>query len=109
MAGDSLDLAALTRRLAAEGLTAIFVEGGGDTVSRFLEADLLDRLQLAVAPLVIGRGRPGLRLPAQASLANCLRADGRVFRMGRDILYDCDLRAGSHSGYQNPSGLEIVY
>ena len=35
----------------------VFVEGGGVTVSRFLEADLLDRLQIAIAPVLIGEGR----------------------------------------------------
>ena len=43
---------------------AIFVEGGGVTVSMFLEANLLDRLQMAIAPLLIGDGRPAIRLPA---------------------------------------------
>ena len=36
----------------------MFVEGGGVTVSSFLEAGLLDRLHIAVAPLLIGEGRP---------------------------------------------------
>jgi diaminohydroxyphosphoribosylaminopyrimidine deaminase / 5-amino-6-(5-phosphoribosylamino)uracil reductase len=87
-----LDLRELLQQLWARGCRRIFIEGGGITVSRFLQADLLDRLQVAVAPLVIGSGRPALRLPATAALADCLRPAARVFRMGADILYDCSLR-----------------
>lgn len=88
-----LDLAALVARLHARGLNALFVEGGGRTVSAFLAAGLLDRLQIAVAPLVTGRGRPGLQLPPRDRIAECLRPAHRAFTMGEDVLFDCDLRA----------------
>lgn len=91
--GGRLDLKELLDRLHAEGVFRIFVEGGGTTVSGFLEAGLLDRLQLAVAPLVIGDGRAGVRLPPPVALADCLRPAARVFGMGSDVLFDCDLRA----------------
>ena len=92
-ASGRLDLAVLLERLHERGLYSVFVEGGGTTVSRFLERGLLDRLQIAVAPLVIGHGRAGLRLPARARIAEALRPRARVFAMGADILFDCDLRA----------------
>ena len=59
----------------------------------FLEAHLLDRLHLAIAPLIIGEGRPAIRLPAPAILGDCHRPRYRVFRMGGDVLFDCDLRS----------------
>jgi len=86
-------LPALLDALRARGLWSVFVEGGGATVSRFLEAGVLDRLQVTVAPLVTGRGRPGLRLPGRDKIADCLRPRHRVFTMGSDVLFDCDLRA----------------
>jgi riboflavin biosynthesis pyrimidine reductase len=85
-----LDLAHLLRRLRERGLQTAFVEGGGVTVSAFLQAGLLDRLQIAVAPVVIGDGRPGLQLPPSPSMGECLRPRHRVFRMGEDILFDCE-------------------
>ncbi len=88
-----LDLVALLAELRARGCRAVFVEGGGATVSRFVEAGLLDRLQIAIAPLVTGSGRPGLSLPARDRIAECLRPAHRVFTMGGDVLFDCDLRA----------------
>ena len=78
--------------LRHRGGRRIFVEGGGVTVSAFLEANLLDRLHVAIAPLIIGDGRPAIRLPARATLSDCHRPRYRVFRMGGDVLFDCDLR-----------------
>jgi riboflavin biosynthesis pyrimidine reductase len=71
----------------------VFVEGGGVTVSMFLEAGLLDRLHLAVAPLLIGNGRPAIRLRTPEALDECHRPAHHVFRMGSDILFDLDLRS----------------
>jgi riboflavin biosynthesis pyrimidine reductase len=68
----------------------VFVEGGGVTVSMFLEAKLLDRLHMAIAPLFIGDGRPAIRMSPRAALGDCPRPRYRVFRMGGDVLFDCD-------------------
>lgn len=86
-------LGELLDALRARGCARIFIEGGGVTVSAFLEAGLLDRLQIAIAPLLIGDGRPAIRLAPQASLRDCRRPAYRVFRMGSDVLFDCDLHA----------------
>ncbi len=96
-AGDDgrLDLAALLNALAAEGLRRVLVEGGGVTVSRFLEAGLLDRLHVSVAPLLIGSGRPSLTLEAIASLDQAIRPACRHFTLGRDVLFDLDLRSAA--------------
>jgi len=91
----ALDLKDLVRQLHALGYWRIFVEGGGVTVSSFLNAGLLDRLHIAIAPLLIGEGRPAIRLPPQARLQDCLRLRHRVYRAGTDILFDCDLRAAT--------------
>jgi riboflavin-specific deaminase-like protein len=88
------DAAELLQYLHMQGCNRILVEGGGVTVSAFFEANLLDRLQIAVAPLIIGDGRPAIRLPARSTLHDCRRPRYRVFRMGGDVLFDCDLAAG---------------
>lgn len=93
--GRGLNLRVLLERLRERGLASVFVEGGGTTVSRFLEAGLLDRLHVAIAPIVLGSGRPGLTLPAREHIAECLRPAHRVFTMGGDVLFDCDLRAAA--------------
>lgn len=89
----SPDLALAVAALRARGLPRIFIEGGGVTVSRFLEQGCLDRLHLAVAPVIIGDGRPGLRFTGAARLADCPRPGHSVYKMGVDQLWDLDLRA----------------
>jgi diaminohydroxyphosphoribosylaminopyrimidine deaminase/5-amino-6-(5-phosphoribosylamino)uracil reductase len=92
-AGGELELGSVVRRLAERGLRRLFVEGGGVTVSRFLDAGLLTRLHVAVAPVIIGQGRCGLALPKTERLADAPRVPPRLFRMGMDVLYDLDLTA----------------
>ena len=79
--------------LRARGFARVFVEGGGVTVSTFLDANLLDRLQITIAPILIGNGRPAIRFPPQHRLSDCRRPGYRVFRMGGDVLFDCELNS----------------
>ena len=78
--------------LRARGLRRLLIEGGGITVSRFLQAEALTRLHVAVAPMLIGSGRPALTLPPIASLDRALRPPCRTFHLGEDVLFDFDLR-----------------
>jgi diaminohydroxyphosphoribosylaminopyrimidine deaminase / 5-amino-6-(5-phosphoribosylamino)uracil reductase len=95
-----VDIAELVRLLRARGCARIFVEGGGVTVSMFLAANLLDRLHVAIAPLIIGDGKPAIRLPPRAALGDCHRPRYRVFRMGGDVLFDCEINT---PGDDNPA------
>lgn len=85
-----LDPRLVRRALAERGLARLFIEGGGVTVSRFLAANALDRLQLTVAPVILGSGRPGLILPVIADLRDSLRPRTRRFTFGDDIMFECD-------------------
>jgi len=103
-----LDLAALLAVLHARKLYSVFVEGGGRTVSAFLGAGLLDRLQIAIAPLITGAGRCGIDLPARERIGDCLRPAHRIFAMGDDVLFDCDLRSSAKSGSAAASTLSRI-
>ena len=95
----TLDPAAIVAALHQRGLQMLLVEGGGVTVSRFLARGCLDRLHLAVSPVLIGGGRPGLQLPAgSGALGDCQRPVGRVFHLGVDLLWDLDLRPAQGAG-----------
>ncbi|MFO7992749.1 MAG: RibD family protein [Marinobacter sp.] len=76
--------------LADFGLRKIFVEGGGLTVSEFLNADLLDRLHVMVAPMIIGSGRPAFSLPEISQLGSALRPRAQMVDLGSDMLFDLD-------------------
>jgi diaminohydroxyphosphoribosylaminopyrimidine deaminase/5-amino-6-(5-phosphoribosylamino)uracil reductase len=77
--------------LAARGLRRVFVEGGGVTLSHFIQAGRLDRLHVTICPMIIGRGRPGISLPGVESLEQALRPVTRRFTLGNDVLFDCRL------------------
>ena len=87
-----LSLPGLLRALRARGIRVVFVEGGGITVTRWLTAGLLDRLHVAVAPVLVGEGRPALRLPPLATMSESLRPRCRCYQLGQDVLWDFDLR-----------------
>ncbi|MGH1342414.1 MAG: RibD family protein [Nannocystales bacterium] len=82
----------LLEALAERGLRRVFVEGGGITVSGFMKAGVLDRLHITVAPVLMGSGRPSLRLPEIATLDEAMRISCRHFTLGPDVLFDCPLR-----------------
>lgn len=103
--GGGLDIPALLRALAARGLTRLFVEGGGVTVSRFLIAGCLDRLHVTVAPVLLGSGIPAFTLPEVGRIADGLRFAWRIFPLesegGGDVLFDIALdraRPGGRTG-----------
>jgi diaminohydroxyphosphoribosylaminopyrimidine deaminase / 5-amino-6-(5-phosphoribosylamino)uracil reductase len=81
--------------LRQHGYRRVLVEGGGITVSRFVQAGVVDRLHVTVAPMLLGSGRPGLTLDPIESLDLALRPACRHFRLGDDLLFDLDLRAQS--------------
>jgi diaminohydroxyphosphoribosylaminopyrimidine deaminase / 5-amino-6-(5-phosphoribosylamino)uracil reductase len=95
LAGDNgrLAPAAIAAALAARGLRRILVEGGADTVSRFLAARCLDRLHILVAPIILGAGRASLSLPAIVRVDEAVRAPIRAHVLDGDVLLDCDLSA----------------
>ena len=57
-----------------DGVQYVYVEGGADTAASFLAADLVDRLELYRAPVVIGGGLPAI---GDIGLGNLDAAHGR--------------------------------
>jgi diaminohydroxyphosphoribosylaminopyrimidine deaminase / 5-amino-6-(5-phosphoribosylamino)uracil reductase len=87
--GEWIDVQALLGVLAGHGVRSLLVEGGGVTVSRFLMAGVLSRLQITIAPVIIGSGRPGVVLPAIGRMDEALRPPVRRFEFGNDVLFEC--------------------
>ncbi|MCY4074044.1 MAG: RibD family protein [Acidobacteria bacterium] len=107
----------ILRALRERGHRRLLIEGGGVTVSRFLDARVVDRLHVAVAPLVIGSGPAAFALAPIRTLDEALRPACRIFRLGADVLFDLDLaqargrpggRVGSLAGTAGISGAETT-
>ena len=91
--GGNMAPSAILAGLAKLGLRRVLVEGGANTVSRFLQARCLDRLHVVIAPLILGAGRPSFAFGAIDRLEEAMRPPVRTHQLDRDMLFDCDLSA----------------
>ena len=83
----------ILKALFDRGLKRILIEGGADTVSRFMQAGCLDRLHVIVAPIIMGSGRPGFSLPAIEHMDQAVRIKMHPHPLEDEMLFDCDLSA----------------
>jgi diaminohydroxyphosphoribosylaminopyrimidine deaminase/5-amino-6-(5-phosphoribosylamino)uracil reductase len=85
--GRHLDLAGALARIAGEGLTSLFVEGGGGLAAALLQARLIDEVHWFAAPALIGGdGRPAVGELKLRRLAARVQLEMRsVKRMGEDL------------------------
>jgi riboflavin biosynthesis pyrimidine reductase len=76
-------------------LKKILVEGGASTVSAFIDAGVVDRLHVLVAPVILGSGTTGISLTAIRGLDEARRPPTNIHVLDDgDVLFDCDLKAG---------------
>lgn len=82
---------AILAALAKRGMRRVLIEGGADTLSRFLGAGCLDRLHVVVAPIILGAGRASFILLPIERADQALRVPMRVHQLDDEVLFDCDL------------------
>ena len=87
----AIDPSSILISLYARGLKRILIEGGAETISRFMTAKCLDRLHLIVAPIVMGSGRPSFNLPPIKHMDQAVRLEVQTHSLGHDVVFDCDL------------------
>lgn len=74
------------------GLSHLLIEGGSYTIAKFIDHDLLGRLQIAIAPILIGSGAPGLTLSDPGvNLRDAIRPETKTYSLGSDVVFDCGL------------------
>jgi riboflavin-specific deaminase-like protein len=83
--------AAILAALAVQGLNRVLIEGGAETLSRFMHDGCLDRLHIVVAPLILGAGPAAFNLEALTGSGALLRPRMRAHALGDETLFDCDL------------------
>jgi diaminohydroxyphosphoribosylaminopyrimidine deaminase / 5-amino-6-(5-phosphoribosylamino)uracil reductase len=80
--------------LFARGYRRLLIEGGASTVSSFIDAGVVDRLHVLVAPVILGSGKTGLSLLPIERLAQAYRPRTDVYVLADgDVLFDCALKA----------------
>ncbi len=80
----------IVNALFAKGFQRLLIEGGANTISRFLATRAVDRLYLLVAPMLLGSGQSGLVMPPIDQLDEAMRPVTRCYSLGGgDVLFDC--------------------
>ena len=83
--------------IRAQAAKDIWLFGGGTLFRSFLDAGLVDRVELAVMPVLLGGGVPLLPHPAQQT--NLMLTGHRVFKTGVVSLeYDVKKRRSDERG-----------
>jgi riboflavin biosynthesis pyrimidine reductase len=91
-APDGINLAAGLARLRSLGIRCVLVEGGSRVITSTLRERLADRLVVAVAPLVLGRGTDAVGDLGTSLVQDGLRLLNRtVHQLGPDLLVAGDL------------------
>mgnify|MGYP006280997259 CR=1 FL=1 len=84
---------AIVAALAEQGMRRILVEGGAETLARFIDAGAVDELHLMLAPIVLGSGKTGLNLSPIDTLDEAMRPKVRTMRFADgDMLCVCALQ-----------------
>lgn len=85
--GESFDLKALMELLYSEGINSVYIEGGMQTISSFLDEKLYDRVSIYMAPKLLG---PGITLQTHTKekMDEALSFTSGVFQsFSSDILF----------------------
>jgi len=88
-----VDVVALLAGLFERDVRAVLLEGGGETHDAFLEAGVVDRVALFLAPLLLGgRQAPGVLGGAGRELKSAVRLGPvSVTTLGDDLLLEADV------------------
>jgi len=85
-------LAEALGRLRSLGLEVLMVEGGAEVITGLLQAGLVDRLVVAVAPMVIGSGTSAVEALGITRIADAIRLSNRsIVPVGDDVLLAWDV------------------
>jgi riboflavin-specific deaminase-like protein len=78
----------ILEKLFQNGIFSVYVEGGAITVSNFIQDKAVDILQIHIAPIILGSGKPAIELPYIGRIAHAIQFnDFRIQEMGDTIMF----------------------
>ena len=86
---DNLD--ELKKTLHDKDKQTIYIEGGGRTISYFMNKNILNKIHICLCPIILGGGRPSFIPDKYIELNNQKSFKPNYYQMGNDILFDIEI------------------
>jgi len=81
------NIISILKQLKINGIHSILVEGGPTTLNGFLQAKVVNLLQLHIAPLIFGSGKSAFQLPEIETVSQGLHLQNMVYhQMGNAMM-----------------------
>ena len=87
-----VELRSLMKKLTERGISSILVEGGSEVITSLLKEDLVNRMVVITAPLILGKGIEAIGDLGIIDLERAIRPSScEVKRIDRDVVFDLRL------------------
>jgi diaminohydroxyphosphoribosylaminopyrimidine deaminase/5-amino-6-(5-phosphoribosylamino)uracil reductase len=87
-----VDLQDLLIRLGKRGVSSLLVEGGSGIITSMLSQSLADKLVVAIAPKILGKGIEAVGSLGISDIGRCVKLDAvKVYRKGADLILEARL------------------
>jgi len=87
-----VDLEDLFLKLGRRGISSVLVEGGSGIITSILSRGLADKLVVAVAPKILGKGIEAVGNLGISEIGGCVNlASVRIYRKGMDLILEGDI------------------
>jgi diaminohydroxyphosphoribosylaminopyrimidine deaminase/5-amino-6-(5-phosphoribosylamino)uracil reductase len=91
-----IDLKDLLQKLGEKNIRSLLVEGGSEIITSFLGQNLIDRMIVVVAPLIMGKGLSTVRKLRTTKAKELVSFSSlRIYESGKDLILDGLIRKQS--------------
>tara|TARA_B100001063_G_scaffold94602_1_gene88241 strand:- start:221 stop:1000 length:780 start_codon:yes stop_codon:yes gene_type:complete len=85
------NLSILNKYLKDKDKQTIYIEGGGKTISYFMNKCILNKIHICLCPIILGGGRPSFITDRYIKLSDVKSLKPNHYQMGKDVLFDINL------------------
>lgn len=85
------NLSVLNKNLQGKDKQTIYIEGGGKTISYFMNKNILNKIHICLCPILLGGGRPSFITDKYIKLNDVKSYKPNHYQMGKDVLFDINL------------------
>jgi diaminohydroxyphosphoribosylaminopyrimidine deaminase/5-amino-6-(5-phosphoribosylamino)uracil reductase len=90
--GNSIITTDLLKVLKQKGIHSLLIEGGSQTIRKFIEDKSIDRIEFHIAPMIFGSGKSGIELSEIDNLEEGIQLQNpTTFKMGNALMFVSNL------------------